>query len=74
MNERQLIRRLARRSKVSEATAADSLDQVVHGILTRLKQKQPAHIPGVATLVPHADGSVAALPAKPHLERDDARS
>ena len=64
MIQRQLIRRLARQADVSEATAADSLDQMVHGIVSRLRRREPAEVPGVAKLVPQPDGGVKALPLR----------
>ena len=35
-NQRSLVRRLARRARVSEAVAADSIDQLVHQLIERL--------------------------------------
>lgn len=64
MIERHLIRRLARQAAVSEALAADSLDQMVHKIMRRLKRKEEVEVPGVAKLVPQPDGSVEAIPLK----------
>ncbi len=64
MMARQLIRKLARQAQVSEAQAADSLDKLVHGIVQRLRRKEPADVPGVARLVPRDDGRVEALPLK----------
>ncbi len=64
MIERHLIRRLARKAAVSEGLAADSLDQLVHDIVRRLRRKESAEVPGVAKLVPQADGRVEALPLK----------
>jgi nucleoid DNA-binding protein len=62
MNQRRLIKKLARRAEVSEAVAADSLDKLVHQILQKLRSGQPAHVPGLAALVQKADGQVEAVP------------
>jgi hypothetical protein len=72
MIARQLIRKLARQARVSEAQAADSLDELVHGIVQRLKRKEPVEVPGVARLVPGADGKVVALPLQTPTGNRDA--
>jgi nucleoid DNA-binding protein len=52
MKKQELARRLARRSGVSPAEAADELDRMVHRILTRLRKGQPAPLPGLGTFRP----------------------
>jgi len=74
MKQRLLIRRLARKAKVSEAAAADSIDQILHRILSRLRRKQEAEVPGIARLIPEADGGVAVCPPKRGRERGNAGS
>ncbi len=49
MKKADLARRLAKRSGVSTAEAADQLDRVVNGILTHLKKGQNARLPGLGT-------------------------
>lgn len=61
-NQRRLIKKLARRADVSEAIAADSLDKLVYQIVQKLRSGQPAHVPGLATLIQKSDGRVEAVP------------
>ena len=49
MKKADLARRLAKRSGVSPAEAADQLDRVVNGILTHLRKGQNAMLPGLGT-------------------------
>ena len=49
MKKADLARRLAKRSGVSPAEAADRLDLVVNGILTHLRHGQKALLPGLGT-------------------------
>ena len=49
MKKADLARRLAKRSGVSPAEAADQLDRVVNGILTHLRKGQKALLPGLGT-------------------------
>jgi nucleoid DNA-binding protein len=44
-----IIRRLARRSRISNAAAADQVDRIIHEILTKLKKGEPARIPGLGS-------------------------
>ncbi len=52
MKKPQIARRLAQRSGVSRAEAADQLDRVIHEILSSLRSGQPAPLPGLGTFVP----------------------
>jgi nucleoid DNA-binding protein len=47
MKKADLARRLAKRSGVSPAEAADQLDRVVNGILTNLRNGHKALLPGL---------------------------
>jgi nucleoid DNA-binding protein len=49
MKKAELAKRLAKRSGVSPAEAADQLDRVVNGILTHLRKGQKALLPGLGT-------------------------
>ena len=52
MKKPQIARKLAKRSGISRAEAADELDRVVHEILSNLRSGQPAPLPGLGTFVP----------------------
>ena len=52
MKKPQIAKRLAKRSGVSRAEAADQLDRVVNEILSNLRNGQPAPLPGLGTFVP----------------------
>ncbi len=52
MRKTQLASKLARRSGVSRAEAADQLDQVVHKIVSNLRQGKPANLPGLGHFEP----------------------
>ncbi len=52
MLNKKLTGRLAKRSGVTKAVAADHLDQVVHGILLSLKKGRPAELPGLGQFQP----------------------
>jgi nucleoid DNA-binding protein len=52
MKKDELATRLARKAKVSKATAADRLDEVIHDILASLKRGQTATLPGLGKFVP----------------------
>ena len=42
-----IIRRLAKRSHISNAAAADQIDRIIHEILLKLKSGEPARLPGL---------------------------
>lgn len=50
MKKPDIARRLARQTGVSPAEAADQLDGVVHGILSQLRQRGEAELPGLGKL------------------------
>jgi nucleoid DNA-binding protein len=52
MKKPQIAKRLAKRSGVSRAEAADQLDRVVNEILTNLRNGQAVPLPGLGTFVP----------------------
>jgi nucleoid DNA-binding protein len=52
MNKADLARRLAKRSGISPAEAADQLDRVVNGILVQLRRGETAPLPGLGTFTP----------------------
>ena len=52
MKKSELAGRLARRSGVSKAQAADQLDTVVHDILRSLRSGKATPMPGLGVLVP----------------------
>jgi nucleoid DNA-binding protein len=52
MKKPQIAKRLAKRSGVSKAEAADQLDRVVNDIVSQLRSGQAAALPGLGTFVP----------------------
>jgi nucleoid DNA-binding protein len=52
MKKPQIAKRLAKRSGVSSAEAADQLDRVVNEILSNLRNGQAVPLPGLGTFVP----------------------
>ncbi len=52
MRKQELARRLARRSGVTPAEAADELDRVVHRIVSRLRRGERAELPGLGMFRP----------------------
>ena len=52
MRKTQLASKLAKRSGVSRAEAADQLDQVVHKIVTNLRNGKSANLPGLGHFEP----------------------
>ena len=52
MKKDDLAERLARRSHINKAKAADQLDTVVHDILRKLRSGKSAPLPGVGVLTP----------------------
>ena len=47
MKSTEFTKRLAKKSKMSQAAAADQLDRVVHEILQRVREGKPANLPGL---------------------------
>jgi len=58
MKKPEIASRMARRSGVTKAEAADQLDRVVHRILWNLKKGQPAPLPGLGKFTLRADGGI----------------
>jgi nucleoid DNA-binding protein len=56
MKKTEIARRMAKRIRQTPAAAADRLDNIVHDILTNLRQGQTATLPGLGTLKPDAAG------------------
>ena len=52
MNKEQLAKRLAKQSGIATAAAADQLDDILSGILRRVRQGHSASLPGLGTFVP----------------------
>ncbi len=52
MKKNDLARRLAREARLSQAQAADQLDEVINRILKRLRNGKPAALPGLGTFLP----------------------
>jgi nucleoid DNA-binding protein len=59
MKKPDIAKRMARRTGLSEAEAADRLDHVVHQILRNLRQGKAASLPGLGTFMQRPDGKVA---------------
>jgi nucleoid DNA-binding protein len=58
MKKAEIAKRMARRSGVSEAEAADRLDLVVHQILSKLRHGKEAPLPGFGKFTVGANGKV----------------
>jgi nucleoid DNA-binding protein len=58
MKKLDLARRLARRSGLTEAEAADRLDRVVQQILQKLRRGQDVPLPGLGRFRPGPGGKV----------------
>lgn len=52
MKSSEFSKRFAKKSKLSEAAAADQLDRVVHEILQRVRKGKSASLPGLGTFSP----------------------
>ncbi len=50
MRKEQIAARLARRTRLSRAEAADEVDRVVHAIIRRLRAGKPVALPGLGRL------------------------
>ncbi len=59
MKKPDLAKRMARAAGVSEAQAADRLDEVVRQILQSLRQGRPAALPGLGLFRRGPDGRLA---------------
>ena len=52
MNKAELATKLAERTHLSEAEAADQLDRVIHQIVLNLRKGKPARLPGLGSFRP----------------------
>ena len=59
MKKPDLAKQLARRSRVTQAEAADRLDLILHRILSDLRKGRDAALPGLGTFKPGPNGSLA---------------
>jgi nucleoid DNA-binding protein len=59
MKKPELAKRMARRSGVSQAEAADRLDRVVYQILEKLRRGQEAPLPGLGKFSVGRDGRIS---------------
>ena len=59
MQKSDIARQLARRSRVTQAEAADRLDRVIHQILSELRRGNEAPLPGLGKFTHGPDGRVA---------------
>ncbi|HWQ56721.1 MAG TPA: HU family DNA-binding protein [Bryobacteraceae bacterium] len=66
MKKQDLAKRLARRSGVSPAEAADELDRMVHQIVAGLRKGEAVPLPGLGTFKP---GPHWAFDFEPHGKR-----
>jgi nucleoid DNA-binding protein len=75
MRKPEMARRLARRSGVSAAQAADRLDRAVYQILEKLRRGQEAPLPGLGKFRIGADGKIRfQRSGKVRFQREDAAS
>jgi nucleoid DNA-binding protein len=63
MRNSEFRKRLAKKSKLSQAAAADQLDRVVNEILQRVRKGKPASLPGLGTFHPGLDVDCGFEPA-----------
>jgi nucleoid DNA-binding protein len=54
MKKEQLAKRLAKEAGISTAAAADQLDDILTGMLRRVRQGHTARLPGLGTFLPGA--------------------
>lgn len=62
MRKPDIARQLARRSRVSQAEAADRLDRILHEILSDLRKGRETALPGLGKFTHGPDGQVAFEP------------
>ena len=58
MKKPEIAKRLARRSGLSPAEAADRLDHMVHEILSKLRRREEAPFAGLGTFTLDSNGRV----------------
>ena len=59
MKKTEIAKRMARRSGVSEAEAADQLDRVVYQILDKLRRGKEAPLPGLGRFHVGRNGKIS---------------
>ena len=64
MKKPELAKRLAQQSNSTVSEAADRLDRMVGEIIRRLKQGEPARLPGVGAFTRRRDGRVSFQPER----------
>jgi nucleoid DNA-binding protein len=52
MKKEQIVKRLANRTGISTAAAADQLDGILSGVLRRVRHGHSARLPGLGTFLP----------------------
>lgn len=52
MDQKDFTKRYAQRTRSSSADAADKIDNIVNGLLRRLRAGKPAVLPGLGALLP----------------------
>ncbi len=58
MKKKELARDLARETGVTRAEAADQVDRLVNDVLQKLRDGQPAVLPGLGRLRRDAEGNI----------------
>lgn len=64
MKKPEIAKRLARRSGISTAEAADNLDRMVTHILESIRKGRDVSLPGLGHFVRNADGALVCVPQK----------
>ncbi len=62
MKKPEIAKRMARRSGLSQAEAADRLDHMIHQILANLRKGNPASLPGLGRFTQGPGGKVVFEP------------
>jgi nucleoid DNA-binding protein len=62
VKKNDIAKHIARKSRVTEAEAADRLDRLVHQILSNLRKGRETSLPGLGKLVPGPDGRAVLKP------------
>ena len=71
MRKQDLAKRLAKRSGISPAEAADELDRVVHRIVSGLRKGEAVPLPGLGKFKPGRDWQFEFDPSKREPKRDE---
>ncbi len=58
MKKKELARELARKTGVTRAEAADQVDRMVNDILQKMRDGQPATLPGLGRFRRDANGNI----------------